>query len=122
MTSTQLPDALGHFGPYGGRFVPETLMVALSELTIAYDEAKHDETFQAELAHLLKTYVGRPTALYYAENLSRKLGGAKIYLKREDLAHTGAHKINNAVAQGLLAKRMGKKKVFAETATGKRAA
>jgi tryptophan synthase beta chain len=98
--------------------VPETLMVALNELTVAYDEAKRDETFQAELAHLLKTYVGRPTALYYAENLSRKLGGAKIYLKREDLAHTGAHKINNAVAQGLLAKRMGKKKVFAETGAG----
>jgi tryptophan synthase beta chain len=119
MTATpQLPDALGHFGPYGGRFVPETLMVALNELTVAYDEAKHDESFQAELAHLLKTYVGRPTALYYAENLTRRLGGAKIYLKREDLAHTGAHKINNAVAQGLLAKRMGKKKVFAETGAG----
>ena len=116
--TTALPDALGHFGPYGGRFVPETLMVALNELTIAYEEAKSDETCQAELAHLLKTYVGRPTALYFAENLTRKLGGAKIYLKREDLAHTGAHKINNAVAQGLLAKRMGKKKVFAETGAG----
>jgi tryptophan synthase beta chain len=118
MTTTQLPDALGHFGPYGGRFVPETLMVALNELTIAYEEAKNDETFQTELNHLLRTYVGRPTALYYAEHLTQRLGGAKIYLKREDLAHTGAHKINNAVAQGLLAKRMGKKKVFAETGAG----
>jgi tryptophan synthase beta chain len=118
MTATQLPDSLGHFGPYGGRFVPETLMVALNELTAAYEEAKNDETFQAELNHLFRTYVGRPTPLYYAENLTRKLGGAKVYLKREDLAHTGAHKINNAVAQGLLAKRMGKKKVFAETGAG----
>ncbi len=118
MTTTELPDALGHFGPYGGRFVPETLMVALNELTIAFNEARDDETFQAELDHLLRTYVGRPTALYFAENLTRKLGGAKIYLKREDLAHTGAHKINNAIAQGLLAKRMGKKKIFAETGAG----
>ncbi len=118
MTTTQLPDALGHFGPFGGRFVPETLMVALNELTIAYQEAKDDETFQAELCHLLHTSVGRPSALYYAEHLTERLGGAKIYLKREDLAHTGAHKINNAVAQGLLAKRMGKKKVFAETGAG----
>jgi tryptophan synthase beta chain len=115
---TILPDSLGHFGPYGGRYVPETLMVALNELTAAYDEAMADETFRAELNHLLRTYVGRPTALYFAENLTRKLGGAKIYLKREDLAHTGAHKINNAIAQGLLAKRMGKRKVFAETGAG----
>jgi tryptophan synthase beta chain len=118
MTTLELPDAMGHFGPYGGRYVPETLMVALNELTVAFEEAQKDETFQAELAHLLKTYVGRPTALYFAENLTRRLGGAKIYLKREDLAHTGAHKINNAVAQGLLAKRMGKKKIFAETGAG----
>ncbi len=118
MTTANIPDALGHFGPYGGRFVPETLMVALNELTIAFNEARDDETFQAELGHLLRTYVGRPTALYFAENLTRKLGGAKIYLKREDLAHTGAHKINNAIAQGLLAKRMGKKKIFAETGAG----
>jgi tryptophan synthase beta chain len=116
--TTQLPDEMGHFGPYGGRYVPETLMVALNELTAAYEAARDDETFQAELSHLLRTYVGRPTALYFAENLTRKLGGAKIYLKREDLAHTGAHKINNAIAQGLLAKRMGKKKVFAETGAG----
>ncbi len=118
MTTTHVPDALGHFGPYGGRFVPETLMVALNELTVAFEESQRDETFQAELSHLLRTYVGRPTPLYFAENLTRRLGGAKIYLKREDLAHTGAHKINNAIAQGLLAKRMGKRKVFAETGAG----
>jgi tryptophan synthase beta subunit len=118
MTTPTLPDALGHFGPYGGRYVPETLMVALNELTAAFTEARDDETFRAELDHLLRTYVGRPTALYFAENLSRKLGGAKIYIKREDLAHTGAHKINNAIAQGLLARRMGKKKIFAETGAG----
>ncbi len=116
--SASLPDALGHFGPYGGRYVPETLMVALNELTAAFQEAQRDETFQAELNHLLRTYVGRPTALYFAENLTRRLGGAKIYIKREDLAHTGAHKINNAVAQGLLARRMGKRKIFAETGAG----
>jgi tryptophan synthase beta chain len=118
LTSVELPDAMGHFGPYGGRFVPETLMVALDELTIAFKEAQDDETFQAELAQLLRTYVGRPTPLYYAENLTKRLGGAQIYIKREDLAHTGAHKINNAIAQGLLAKRMGKTKVFAETGAG----
>jgi tryptophan synthase beta chain len=93
-------------------------MVALNELTAAFTEAKDDETFRAELDHLLRTYVGRPTALYYAEQLTQRLGGAKIYIKREDLAHTGAHKINNAVAQGLLAKRMGKKKICAETGAG----
>ncbi|MEX2247199.1 MAG: tryptophan synthase subunit beta [Dehalococcoidia bacterium] len=113
-----MPDAGGHFGPYGGRFVPETLMVALIELTAAFEEAWHDETFRTELDHLLRTYVGRPTPLYYAVNLTAKLGGAKIYLKREDLAHTGAHKINNALGQGLLAKRMGKRRVFAETGAG----
>jgi tryptophan synthase beta chain len=113
-----LPDALGHFGPYGGRYVPETLMVALNELTAAFEEARNDETFQAELNNLLRNYVGRPTALYFAENLTRRLGGAKIYIKREDLAHTGAHKINNAIAQGLLARRMGKRKIFAETGAG----
>jgi tryptophan synthase beta chain len=92
--------------------------VALNELTIAFEEARNDETFQAELNQLLRTYVGRPTALYYAENLTKRLGGARIYIKREDLAHTGAHKINNAVAQGLLAKRMGKRRIFAETGAG----
>ncbi len=113
-----LPDELGHFGPYGGRYVPETLMVALGELTAAFTAAQQDETFVVELNHLLRTYVGRPTALYFAEHLTARLGGAKIYIKREDLAHTGAHKINNAIAQGLLAKRMGKKKIFAETGAG----
>ncbi|MBF6599875.1 MAG: tryptophan synthase subunit beta [Dehalococcoidia bacterium] len=115
---TTLPDALGHFGPYGGRYVPETLMVALNELTAAYHEARDDETFRIELNDLLRTYVGRPTALSYAERLTERLGGARIYLKREDLAHTGAHKINNAIAQGLLARRMGKRKIFAETGAG----
>ena len=118
MTTPTLPDALGHFGPYGGRYVPETLMVALNELTVAFEAAQQDETFVAELNHLLRTYVGRPTALYFAEHLTKRLGGAKIYIKREDLAHTGAHKINNAIAQGLLAKRMGKTKIFAETGAG----
>ena len=118
MTTTTLPDAMGHFGPYGGRYVPETLMVALNELTAAFTEARDDETFQLELGHLLRTYVGRPTALYYAEQLTKRLGGAKVYIKREDLAHTGAHKINNAVAQGLLARRMGKRKICAETGAG----
>jgi tryptophan synthase beta chain len=118
MTKPALPDALGHFGPYGGRYVPETLMVALNELTAAFEEARNDETFQAELNNLLRNYVGRPTALYFAENLTHRLGGAKIYIKREDLAHTGAHKINNAIAQGLLARRMGKRKIFAETGAG----
>src|SRR2546423_11145695 len=118
MTTPTLPDAAGHFGPYGGRFVPETLMVAIGELTLAFEESQRDETFRAELDQLLRTYVGRPTALYFAEHLTERLGGAKIYLKREDLAHTGAHKINNAIAQGLLAKRMGKQRVFAETGAG----
>ncbi len=118
MTTPTLPDSLGRFGPYGGRYVPETLMVALNELTAAFTAAQQDETFLIDLDHLLRTYVGRPTALYFAENLTRHLGGAKIYIKREDLAHTGAHKINNAIAQGLLAKRMGKKKIFAETGAG----
>src|SRR5438874_282978 len=118
MTTPTLPDATGHFGPYGGRFVPETLMVALGELTVAFEESQRDETFRAELEQLLRTYVGRPTALYFAEHLTERLGGAQIYIKREDLAHTGAHKINNAVAQGLLARRMGKRRVFAETGAG----
>ena len=116
--TTTLPDEQGHFGPYGGRFVPETLMVALNELTAAYHEARDDETFRLELDDLLRHYVGRPTALYFAERLTERLGGARIYIKREDLAHTGAHKINNAIAQGLLARRMGKKKIFAETGAG----
>ena len=108
----------GRFGVYGGRYVPETLVAALDELEHAYDEAKADAAFQAELSSLLKDYAGRPTPLYFAKRLTESLGGAKIYLKREDLLHTGAHKINNALGQGLLAKRMGKKRVIAETGAG----
>lgn len=113
-----LPDAGGHFGPYGGMYVPETLMTALYELTEAYSAAREDPEFQNELKRLLKEYAGRPTELYFAERLTEELGGAKIYFKREDLLHTGAHKINNALAQALLAKRMGKKRVIAETGAG----
>src|ERR1700733_11158783 len=108
----------GRFGIYGGRYVPETLMAALLELEHAYDEAKVDAAFQSELAALLKDFAGRPTPLYFAKRLTRELGGAKIYLKREDLLHTGAHKINNALGQALLAKRMGKKRIIAETGAG----
>src|SRR3954470_23167112 len=97
----------GRFGAYGGRFVPETLMAALQELESAYEKAKRDKKFQAELSRLLKDYVGRPTPLTYAARLTKHLGGARIYLKREDLLHTGAHKINNCVGQALLAQRMG---------------
>ncbi|MEK4436953.1 MULTISPECIES: tryptophan synthase subunit beta [Paenibacillus] len=114
----QLPDQHGRFGPFGGRFVPETLMNALIELEEAYDHYSQDEEFNKELNYLLSEYSGRETPLYHAEQLSRHLGGPKIYLKREDLNHTGAHKINNAIGQGLLAKRMGKKKVIAETGAG----
>ena len=113
-----LPDKAGHFGIYGGRFAPETLMPALEELTQAYLSAKRDRKFQQELNYYLKEYVGRPTPLYFAERLTKKLGGAKIYLKREDLCHTGAHKINNTLGQILLAKRMGKKRIIAETGAG----
>ena len=117
-TTETVPDATGHFGPYGGRFVPETLMGAIEELESEYRAVQQDEAFQAELQDLLRHYVGRPTPLYFAQNLTAKFGGARIYLKREDLAHTGAHKINNALAQGLLAKRMGKRRVIAETGAG----
>ncbi len=117
-TFTTVPDEHGRFGPYGGRFVPETLMTALEELETAYHAAREDSQFQQELASLLKHYAGRPTPLYHAANLSRQMGGAQIYLKREDLAHTGAHKINNALGQGLLAKRMGKQRIIAETGAG----
>lgn len=113
-----LPDEYGYYGPYGGRFVPETLMPALEELEIAYQEAKNDVAFQKELAYYLENYAGRPTPLYYAANLSKKLGGAKIYLKREDLNHTGSHKLNNCLGQALLAKRMGKERLLAETGAG----
>src|SRR6202034_3143365 len=108
----------GRFGVYGGRYVPETLMAALLELDAAYAEAQADAAFHAELDGLLKDYCGRPTPLYFAKRLTRTLGGAKIYLKREDLLHTGAHKINNALGQILLAQRMGKKRIIAETGAG----
>jgi tryptophan synthase beta chain len=113
-----LPDDMGRFGPFGGRFVPETLMSAVEELEREYRAAQADEEFQAELQDISQHYVGRPTPLYYAENLTRELGGAHIYLKREDLAHTGAHKINNALGQALLAKRMSKNRIIAETGAG----
>ena len=113
-----LPDASGRFGPYGGSFVPETLSHPLRELTDAYGKAKADPAFQEELDLLLRTFAGRPTELYFAKRLTKRLGGAKIYLKREDLLHTGAHKINNALGQALLAKRMGKQRIIAETGAG----
>ncbi|ODV57215.1 tryptophan synthase subunit beta [Lysinibacillus fusiformis] len=116
--ANSVPTKEGRFGRFGGRFVPETLMTALLELETAYEEAIKDAAFTEELSYYLKDYVGRETPLYFAENLTRKLGGAKIYLKREDLIHTGAHKINNAIGQALLAKRMGKKKIVAETGAG----
>ena len=118
VTKQDLPDELGRYGNYGGRFVPETLMPAIHELEIAYKESQTDENFQSELSSLLNNFVGRPTDLYFAKNLTQKLGGAKIYIKREDLAHTAAHKINNALGQGLLAKRMGKQRIIAETGAG----
>ena len=113
-----LPDGNGHFGPYGGQYVPETLMALLEDLEAAYKEAKADPEYQAELAQYLREFVGRPTSLYLAQRLTQQLGGAKIYLKREDLAHTGAHKINHAMGQILLAKRMGKTRIIAETGAG----
>ncbi len=117
-SSTTLPDDRGKFGPYGGQFVPETLMPALDELVEAYSEARQDPAFIQEFEHLLSTYVGRPSPLTHARRLSQKLGGAQIYLKREDLNHSGAHKINNALGQALLAKRMGKRRIVAETGAG----
>jgi len=113
-----LPDSRGRFGDYGGRFVPETLMAALEELELEYKSARSDPTFIAELDDLLANYVGRPSPLYFASNLTRELGGAQIYIKREDIIHTGAHKINNAVGQALLARRLGKKRIIAETGAG----
>ena len=115
---TSLPDASGHFGTYGGMFVPETLMTPLKDLAEEYEKAKADPAFQQELDYLLKNYCGRPTPLYFADRWTKQLGGAKIYLKREDLLHTGAHKINNAIGQILLAKRIGKKRIIAETGAG----
>ncbi len=113
-----VPDERGYYGEFGGRFVPETLIPALDELTAAYKEAMADPAFRSRLADLNRTYVGRPTPVTYAARLSEKLGGARIYFKREDLAHTGAHKINNALGQALLAERMGKKRIVAETGAG----
>src|SRR2546425_7060239 len=113
-----LPDSRGHYGHYGGRYAAETLMPALLELERAYKEARRDAKFRAELEQHLREYVGRPTPLYFAANLTAKLGGARIYIKREDLCHTGAHKINNAIGQGLLTRRMGKQRVIAETGAG----
>src|ERR1041385_1539947 len=113
-----VPDQHGHFGPYGGMFVPETLMSALEELAVEYERAKNDPAFQNELSILLRDFAGRPTPLYFAERLNSRLSGPKIYLKREDLLHTGAHKINNALGQILLAQRMGKKRIIAETGAG----
>jgi len=118
MITRDRPDSRGYFGQYGGKFVPETLMSALDELESAYAEAQADADFQKQFHQLCRDYIGRPTPLYHAQKLSAKAGGATILLKREDLAHTGAHKINNAVGQGLLAKRMGKKRVIAETGAG----
>jgi tryptophan synthase beta chain len=115
---TTQPDPGGHFGPYGGRYVPEVLMAPVEELEHAYLEARDDPAFQAELADLLHNYAGRPTPLYYAKRLSESLGGARIWLKREDLLHTGAHKINNSLGQALLARRMGKRRIIAETGAG----
>lgn len=117
MTSSQ-PDIKGHFGPYGGRYVPEVLMAPLEELEQAWKDSLHDSAFQSELSYLLRQYAGRPTPLYYAKRLSEQLGGAKLYLKREDLLHTGAHKINNALGQALLARNMGKRRIVAETGAG----
>jgi tryptophan synthase beta chain len=116
--SAEVPDRRGRFGQFGGKYAPETLMPALDELEIAYTEARRDPKFQDILDRLSRDYVGRPTPLYFARNLTELAGGARIYLKREDLAHTGAHKINNALAQGLLAKRMGKQRIIAETGAG----
>ncbi|KAF0178241.1 MAG: tryptophan synthase beta chain [Limisphaerales bacterium] len=113
-----VPDAHGHFGPFGGRYVPETLVHPLQELEDEYFRAQHDPEFQRELSYYLREFIGRPSPLYFAERLTRELGGAKIYLKREDLNHTGAHKINNAMGQILLAKRMGKTRIIAETGAG----
>jgi len=116
--TANLPDARGHFGPYGGRYVPEVLMAPLEALEKAYQEARVDPEFQAELRDLLANYAGRPTPLYYARRLSEQLGGARLYLKREDLLHTGAHKINNCLGQVLLARKMGKRRIVAETGAG----
>src|SRR5579864_1935641 len=115
---SSVPDVHGRFGPYGGRYVPETLMAALTQLTAEYEKARGDADFQREFEHHLKNYVGRPSRLYFAERLTQEAGGARIYLKREDMNHTGAHKINNCIGQALLAKRMRKPRIIAETGAG----
>ena len=112
------PDARGHFGPYGGMYVPETLMSPLQDLAAEYARARRDVSFRRELNYYLREYVGRPTPLYLAERLTKHIGTARIYLKREDLCHTGAHKINNSLGQVLLARRMGKRRIIAETGAG----
>src|SRR3954452_22950626 len=113
-----VPDQQGRFGPYGGRYVPETLMFALRQLTEEYERARSDPDFQRQLDYYLTQYVGRPSPLYFAERLTREAGGARIYLKREDLNHTGAHKINNCIGQALLTRRMKKPRIIAETGAG----
>ncbi len=118
MLNYQQPDATGHFGPYGGTFVAETLIHALDELRVAYEQYRNDAQFVAEFKHELAHFVGRPSPIYHAARMSRELGGAQIYLKREDLNHTGAHKVNNTIGQALLARRMGKPRVIAETGAG----
>src|SRR5436309_4571180 len=118
LSSLKVPDRRGHFGPYGGMFVPDTLMAPLQELTSEYERARHDKKFRQEFEYYLREYAGRPTPLYLAERMTRELAGPKIYLKREDLLHTGAHKINNTIGQILLAKRMRKKRIIAETGAG----
>src|SRR6266513_2035064 len=118
VVSGRLPDAQGHFGPYGGRFVPETLMHPLQQLEEEYARAQKDPAFQREFEYYLREFCGRPTPLYFAERLTGELGGAIIFLKREDLLHTGAHKINNCIGQILLARRMGKSRIIAETGAG----
>src|SRR5438309_6997533 len=115
---SSVPDVHGRFGPYGGRYVPETLMHALRQLTEQYEQAQTDPEFQKQLAYYLKQYVGRPSPLYFAERLTHEAGGARIFLKREDLNHTGAHKINNCIGQALLTRRMSKPRVIAETGAG----
>ena len=120
MSNYQQPDARGHFGPYGGTFVAETLIHALDELKAAYEDARHDARFMAEFRSELKHFVGRPSPIYHAQRLSREIGGAQIHLKREDLNHTGAHKVNNTIGQAMLARRMGKPRVIAETGAGQR--
>ncbi|HCE75839.1 MAG TPA: tryptophan synthase subunit beta, partial [Dehalococcoidia bacterium] len=116
--SSDLPDQSGRFGRFGGRYVPETLMPAINELEESYAKVQLDDEFQVELSELLRNFVGRPTELYFAPNLTKRFGGAQVFLKREDLAHTGAHKINNALGQGLLAKKMKKTRIIAETGAG----